>query len=140
MGLSCLTKSTCKTIAWAMALVFACAPLGAQAAMAFNAINHHCADHADHAGAVDGETAAHDHASDTSHAHPDALDPPAKHKGHDHSGSHVGSCCGTFCHSAVAITPAVMLVPPTGFRPETVMRTESAAGIDPHGLLRPPKQ
>jgi hypothetical protein len=127
-------------VVWATAVLFVAAPLEAQAAMAQAAQSHH---HEHGGDATKSPVLTADASSDHHHSHDTGTrsdhGTPSHPKGHNHSAPHDGSCCGTFCHSAVAALPFVTLVAPLPSPVEAVASIYSPGGIDPSGLLRPPK-
>lgn len=127
-------------VVWATAVLFVAAPLEAQAAMASAAQGHHH-EHDGHAATGAALTANAD--ADHHHDHDGGTQTdhgiPAHPKGHGHSAPHDGSCCGTFCHSAVAALPVVTLIAPAPSKVEAIAVLYSPGGIEPSGLLRPPK-
>jgi hypothetical protein len=127
-------------VVWATAVLFVAAPLEAQAAMAQAAQSHHH----EHSGlAAKNVVSTADASSDHHHGHDAGTQSdhgtPSHPKGHNHSAPHDGSCCGTFCHSAVAALPVATLFAPQPSNVEAIASTYSPGGIDPSGLLRPPK-
>jgi hypothetical protein len=140
-----------------LALSLAFAPVAAQAVMASHApaaaeISHRSAGHAEHHGHLTGGEAAahHDHAH--AHDHGDAASltneafalaagsagaAPCP-QGHADHGNGDAGCCGTFCHTAIALfavpqTAAVRVR--AAFGSFSGMPTESVAPGQPH---RPP--
>lgn len=124
-------------VAWVMAVLFAIAPLEAQAAMSAAAAgpHNHAAATSDHHVASD-----HEHLSKVTHQHhDDGEQTPPHHGGHDHTKPHSGSCCGTFCHSPLVELPMVSLLQTASVGVGNTLLLVHVAEVDSAGLLRPPR-
>lgn len=116
-------------LVWAMAVLFALAPLEAQAVVAGGTQHEHTHHH--------GKSAApHTHDIDH-HIHFGAdLDHGA---GHQHSTGDQDGCCGTFCHTAIAHLALIGLTVAAAPVIKVRSQTKNLHGQHPRPSLPPPK-